>query len=63
MLAFAETAASGLGCTILRKGDLIGALPMREFVLALSPLAAVLYFVVNQDQFRELLAWVGTLIR
>ena len=35
---------------------------MRELVLALSPLAAVLYFLVNQDQFRELLAWVGTFV-
>jgi hypothetical protein len=30
---------------------------MRDLALALSPLAAVLYFLVNQDQFRELLAW------
>ena len=36
---------------------------MREFAFALSPLFAVLYFAVNQDQFRELLAWVGTFIR
>ena len=35
---------------------------MRELVLALSPLAAVLYFVLNQDQFRELLTWVGTFV-
>jgi hypothetical protein len=35
---------------------------MRDLVLALSPLAAVLYFLVNQDQFRELLAWVETLV-
>ena len=38
------------------------ALPMRDLVLASSPLAAVLYFVVNQDQLRELLAWLGTFI-
>ena len=35
---------------------------MRELVLALSPAAAVLYFAVNQDQFTELLAWVGTIV-
>jgi len=39
-----------------------GALAMRDFVLALSPLAAVLYFLVNQDQFRELLAWAETFV-
>jgi hypothetical protein len=35
---------------------------MRDLVLALSPLAAVVYFLVNQDQFRDLLAWVGTFV-
>ena len=35
---------------------------MRDLVLPLSPLAAVLYFLVNQDQFRELLAWAETFI-
>jgi hypothetical protein len=35
---------------------------MRELVLALSPLAAVLYFLVNQDQFRELLVWAETFV-
>jgi hypothetical protein len=35
---------------------------MRDLVLALSPLAAVLYFLVNQDQFGELLAWAGTFV-
>ena len=35
---------------------------MRDLVLALSPFAAVLYFLVNQDQFRELLAWAGTFL-
>jgi len=35
---------------------------MREFVFALSPLAAVIYFLVNQDQFSELLAWVETFV-
>jgi hypothetical protein len=35
---------------------------MRDMVLALSPLAAVLYFLVNQDQFREVVAWAGTFV-
>jgi hypothetical protein len=35
---------------------------MRDFLLALSPLAAILYFLVNQDQFGELLAWLGTFV-
>ncbi len=34
------------------------ALPMRDCVLILAPLAAVIYFLVYQDQFRELLAWL-----
>jgi hypothetical protein len=36
---------------------------MRDLVLALSPLAAIIYFLVNQDQFSDLLAWIGTFIR
>jgi hypothetical protein len=36
---------------------------MRDLALASSPLVAVLYFLVNQDQFRELLAWAGTFLR
>jgi len=35
---------------------------MRDLMLAASPLAAVLYFLVNQDQFRELLTWAETFI-
>jgi hypothetical protein len=62
MPAFAETVASAFVHMMLRKGDLVGALPMRDLVLALSPLVAVLYFVVNQDQFRELLEWVATFV-
>jgi hypothetical protein len=38
-------------------------LAMRDLVLALSPLAAVLYFLVNQDQFRELMAWLTIMIQ
>jgi hypothetical protein len=38
-------------------------LPMRDLMLALGPLAAVLYFLVNQDQFVELLAWAETFVR
>jgi hypothetical protein len=39
-----------------------GALPMRDLMLAASPLAAVLYFLVNQDQFGELVGWAETFI-
>jgi hypothetical protein len=39
------------------KGDLAGLSPMRDLLFALSPLAAVLYFLVYQDQFGELLVW------
>jgi len=31
-------------------------------MLALGPLAAVLYFLVNQDQFEELLTWAETFV-
>jgi hypothetical protein len=45
------------------QSDLVGgALPMRDLMLASSPLAAVLYFLVNQDQFGELLAWAERFI-
>ena len=47
---------------MVRKGDLCRAWAMRDFVLALSPLAAVLYFLVNQDQLKELLAWLATFV-
>jgi hypothetical protein len=36
---------------------------MRETVMAISPLAAVLYFVVFPAQFVLVLAWVEHLIR
>jgi hypothetical protein len=35
---------------------------MRDLMLALSPLAAVLYFLVNQNQSSELLAWAETFL-
>jgi hypothetical protein len=35
---------------------------MRDLVFALSPLAPIVYFLVNEDQFRDLLAWVGTFV-
>ena len=35
---------------------------MRDLVIASSPLVSVLYFLVNQDQLRELLAWLGTFV-
>jgi hypothetical protein len=31
---------------------------MREWLLVIAPLGATLYFLVYQDQFRELLAWL-----
>jgi hypothetical protein len=36
--------------------------PMHDWVLITAPLAAVLYFLAFQDQFRELLSWVSTLV-
>ena len=36
---------------------------MRETVMAISPLAAVLYFVVFPAQFAPVLAWAVHLIR
>lgn len=44
-------------------GDLAGSLSMREWVLLLSPLAATAYFLVYQDRFRELLAWLTIMIQ
>jgi hypothetical protein len=35
---------------------------MQDWVLITAPLAAVLYFLAFQDQFRELLSWVGGLV-
>ncbi len=35
---------------------------MRDLVLTLSPLAAVLYFLVNHDQLNELVAWLATFV-
>jgi hypothetical protein len=30
---------------------------MREWILAVAPVVATIYFLVFPDQFRELLAW------
>ena len=35
---------------------------MHDWVLITAPLAGVLYFLAFQDQFRELLTWVSTLV-
>jgi hypothetical protein len=35
---------------------------MQDFILITAPLAAVLYFLAFQDQFRELLSWAAALI-
>ena len=34
---------------------------MQDWVLVIAPLAAMLYFLAFQDQFRELLSWVSAL--
>jgi len=33
-----------------------------DWMLIAAPLAAVLYFLAFQDQFRELLSWVSALV-
>jgi len=35
---------------------------MREWLLAVGPLTASMYFMVYPDQLRGLLAWVTTLL-
>jgi hypothetical protein len=63
MQPFAETLASENGCMMpTEERSCRGALPMRDLMLAASPLAAVLYFLVNQDQFGELVGWAETFI-
>jgi hypothetical protein len=44
------------------KGELRRVTPMHDWVLITAPLAAVLYFLAFQDQFRALLSWVSTLV-
>jgi hypothetical protein len=39
------------------------ALAMRDLAFILAPLAVILYFLVNQDQFRDLLTWVTLIIQ
>jgi len=36
---------------------------MRDWILTWSPVAATIYFLVNPDQFRQLLAWLALLIQ
>ncbi len=36
---------------------------MRDLAYILAPLAVAVYFLVNQDQFRDLLAWVTLIIQ
>ena len=35
---------------------------MQDWVLITAPLAAMLYFLAFQDQFRALLSWVSALV-
>lgn len=35
---------------------------MKEFLLLLAPLITVIYFLVFQDQFREMLSYIAVLI-
>jgi hypothetical protein len=35
---------------------------MRDTAFLLAPLAVLIYFLVYPDQFKELLAWIGTLV-
>ena len=39
------------------------ALPMRDWIIVLGSFAVPIYFLVYQDQFRELLAWLTILIQ
>jgi len=32
---------------------------MREWYLALAPVAAIVYFIVFQDQFNAIIGWAG----
>ena len=36
---------------------------MRDWILISAPLAATFYFLVYQDQFKELLAWLTVLVQ
>jgi len=36
---------------------------MRDWILISAPLAAAIYFLVYQDQFKELLAWFTALVQ
>jgi hypothetical protein len=36
---------------------------MRDLAFVLAPLAVTVYFLVNQDQFRELQTWVTLIIQ
>jgi hypothetical protein len=44
------------------EGYLEWAGPMRDFLLLLTPLACVVYFLVFQDQFAAILSFIGVLI-
>ena len=35
---------------------------MKEFLLLMAPLATVIYFLVYQDQFRQMLSYIAVLI-
>ena len=36
---------------------------MRDWILLSAPMAAAIYFLVDPDQFRELLAWITALVQ
>jgi hypothetical protein len=44
------------------QGDFGKARAMRDWILAVAPLTATLYFLVHQDQFREVLRWIAVFV-
>ena len=62
-LALKEIEASGFGSHNVTQGQSCRALPMRDWIIILAPLAATIYFLVYPDQFKELLAWLTVLVQ
>jgi hypothetical protein len=36
---------------------------MRDWLLILAPIAITIYFLLNPDQFKILMDWLGNLVR
>ena len=61
-----ETSRAGYGRirhNELEGDDLAGGVPMREWLLVLAPIAAIVYFLTYPSEFTALMNWLASLLQ